>query len=106
MKTMSPVLHWCVVVYLLLAIVYAGSVPEWYAMLTMYVAFKWITNYRKCTISYYECKLRGVPKERGWLYSFLEELVDLRKSPLVAPALLLHGLVLFQFYSRAVPVRT
>lgn len=95
---MSPLLFATVVAYLLLAVVYAGRIPEWYAMLTMYVAFKWIANYRKCTISYYECKLRGVPKERGWLYRYLEELVDLRGSPLVVPGLLLQGLVLLQFH--------
>ena len=95
---MSPFLFMTVVLYLILAIAYVERIPEWYAMITMYVAFKWIANYRKCTLSYGECKLRGVSKENGWLYRYLEELVDLRSSIVARPLLLLQALVLLRFY--------
>lgn len=42
----------------------------------IYLLFKWVTNYRKCTISYIEIKLRNVKKEQGVLYNFLEDLID------------------------------
>ena len=48
--------------------------------LILYFLFKWITNYRKCTMSYIECKLRGVKKEKGIIYNLLEPLFDINKS--------------------------
>jgi len=37
-------------------------------------------NYKKCTFSYLECKLRNVKREDGFLASFLDHIVDLRNS--------------------------
>ena len=48
----------------------------------MYFLFKWLMDYRKCTVSYIECKLRGVPKERGYLYRFLEAIFSVNEEPL------------------------
>ena len=45
-----------------------------------YFLFRWITDYRKCTISYFECKVRGVPKEQGYLYQILNPIFDYNKS--------------------------
>jgi hypothetical protein len=44
----------------------------------IYLLFKWITDYRKCTVSYMECKLRGVKKEQGYIYRYLEPIFNLR----------------------------
>ncbi len=45
-----------------------------------YLLFRWITDYRKCTISYLECKLRGVKKEKGYLYQILNKIFDYNRS--------------------------
>ena len=50
--------------------------------LSLYFMLKWLTNYRKCTVSYLECKIRGVKKEQGYLYNILEEIFDLNQSNL------------------------
>ena len=47
--------------------------------LSTYFMLKWLTNYRKCTVSYLECKARGVKKEQGYLYNVLEEIFDLNQ---------------------------
>jgi hypothetical protein len=52
--------------------------PNWFFALTIYFGFKWLFNYRKCTISYIEVKLSGVKKEEGYLYRFLNYLIDFR----------------------------
>ena len=41
---------------------------------------KLIFNYRKCTISYLECKIRKIKKENGFVYNALEEIYDLNNS--------------------------
>ena len=48
--------------------------------LCVFFLIKWITNYRKCTISYIECKLRGVKKEQGIIYNIMEQIYDVNKS--------------------------
>lgn len=45
----------------------------------LYLLFKWMFNYHKCTISYLECKIRGVKKEQGFLYQTLEKIMDVNK---------------------------
>ena len=41
---------------------------------------KIIINFRKCTLSYIECKLRGVKKEQGYLNQFFDKLFDIRNE--------------------------
>ena len=45
-----------------------------------YFLYKWITDNRKCTISYLECKLRKVKKEDGILYNALDRIIDLNQT--------------------------
>lgn len=45
----------------------------------IYLLIKWLTDYRKCTVSYIECKLRGVKKEAGYLYQYLEPIFNLNR---------------------------
>jgi hypothetical protein len=49
--------------------------------LCIYLLIKWLTDYRKCTVSYIECKLRGVKKEAGYLYRYLEPILNLNRHP-------------------------
>lgn len=51
-----------------------------YALVLAFCTIKMIFNYRKCTVSYYECKVRGVKREDGVLAGFLDYVVDLRYS--------------------------
>ena len=69
--------------------------PRTYLILLCFFAIKLIFNARKCTVSYLECKIRGVPKKRGYVNWFLDGIVDLRDDVYVLLALLaLAGLLL------------
>ena len=74
------------------------DLPGNYIFLILFFGFKWIFNYRKCTISYVECKLRGVKKENGYLYSLLKEIIDLRYSEHIYCIGLLCGLLLYYHF--------
>lgn len=50
--------------------------------LCVFLLIKWLTDYRKCTLSYVECKIRGVKKESGWIYQLMENIYDINKIPL------------------------
>ena len=54
--------------------------PNWFFSLTLFFGFKWLFNYRKCTISYIEVKLRGVKKEEGYLYRLLDYIINFRNN--------------------------
>lgn len=49
-----------------------------YIILLIFFTFKILSNYRKCTFSYLECKIRGVKKNEGYLNNFLDLIIDLR----------------------------
>ena len=51
-----------------------------YMILSFFMFFKIIFNYYQCTISYIECKIRKVKKEEGYLYSFLNNFIELRNE--------------------------
>jgi len=54
------------------------KIPKLYLGILIFLTFKWIFNYRKCTFSRIECLIRGVDKEEGYLYRLLETIVDIR----------------------------
>ena len=69
--------------YLLLGIIgiiLNKKLPKLYNGLLVFFLFKMIFNYRKCTISYIECKLRNVKKENGFLNRFMDSIINLRES--------------------------
>lgn len=41
------------------------DLPRWYAVVTTVLAAKVWTGYRGCSVSYLECRARGVKRERG-----------------------------------------
>ena len=66
----------CGILYILLD----KDIPEFYIVITLFFLFKFLCNYRKCTLSYYECVLRGVEKEYGYIYNFMENILNYRDT--------------------------
>ena len=64
----------------LLLILINISVPQIYLGILFFFTFKWIFNYRKCSISWLECKIRGVEKKDGYLNNFLDNIIDIRNT--------------------------
>ena len=56
-------------------------IPPNYCALVIFFMFKMISNYKKCTFSYLECKMRGVKRQDGYLASLMDHIVDLRNTP-------------------------
>lgn len=54
------------------------AIPSSYLKLLLFLFMKILFDYKKCTISYIEVKLRGVKKEQGYLYDLLSSLNNLR----------------------------
>ena len=72
------------------------SIPEWYTAMTFLLMCKWMFDYRKCTVSYVEVKMRRVAKENGYLFKAVNDLVDFRNSPCVYLMYVFQCMVLFQ----------
>jgi len=62
------------------------------AILGIFLLFKWLSDFRLCTVSYIEVKLRNVPIKDGYMYRFMDELVDFNKFSL---KYILYIIVLF-----------
>lgn len=58
------------------------ALPRFWLGLFAFVSIKLLLDYRKCTLSYVECKLRNVKKNDGYIHNVLEEIMRLRDSPL------------------------
>ena len=73
---------------------------SWYITLILFFSLKWLLDYRKCTFSYIEVKLRGVKKEEGIIYQILEKCMEIRKSSLVFLFYFITLIIVFEYYSR------
>lgn len=57
--------------------------------------FKFITNYRLCTVSYIECKVRDVKQRDGYLNQVLDPIIDLRETKHLFPILIISLIILY-----------
>ena len=49
-----------------------------YIFILVFLLLKTIFNYRKCTMSYIECKVRDVKKENGYINNLLNQIINIR----------------------------
>ena len=74
----------------ILCIFLKEELVDLYYFLYAYIMFKWVFDYRLCTLSYVECKiLRGVSKEQGILYNLLNEITNLRDTYYIYPYMII-----------------
>ena len=67
-------------IFLILSVIINNkTINESALVICFYFMFRWITNYRKCTISFIECKLRRIKKEKGFLYNIIDPIIDYNK---------------------------
>ena len=67
--------------YLLIGIVMMllhKELPLIYLFCLAFCSFKVITNYRVCSVAYFECKLRDIKRNESYMNKFLDPIVDLR----------------------------
>lgn len=57
-----------------------APLPAIYVRILTFFALKVLFDYRKCTVSYLECKVRGVPRERGYINALLDGIVAVRND--------------------------
>jgi hypothetical protein len=74
------------------------SINRYYIGIIGFIFTKSFFNYRKCTVSYAECKIRNVKKEEGYLYRFLDSIIDLRYSLHSIILNILSLIIMFYFY--------
>jgi len=64
--------------YLIYGILNYHYLSDIYLIILLFFMIKLIINYRKCTLSYLECKLLNKKKEDGYLNKFFDLMIDLR----------------------------
>jgi hypothetical protein len=74
------------------------NIPRTYIGLLLFFLIKLLFNYRKCTISYIECKLRKVKKEQGYLNRFLDSIIDLRYTPHIYVMYFISAIIIYYYF--------
>ena len=77
---MEKILIFIFLFYGLVNLLIGRKIEIGYIGILLFFLLKMITNYRKCTISYIECKLRNVKKEKGYLNKCMDSILNLRDS--------------------------
>jgi hypothetical protein len=65
----------CIGLYFMILNIY---IPTHYMHLLLFFTIKILIDYRKCTVSYLECKIRNVPKEEGYINYLINGLSDIK----------------------------
>lgn len=79
----------------IISILLKKTLDRTYIVLLAFMLFKFITDYRICTISYVECKVRGVKREEGYLNKFLDPIIDLRYTKNFYPVIIISFIILY-----------
>ena len=98
---MNIIPDYIVLAYFILGIgfgIFKKKIAQWYIIILYFMLFKIIFNYKKCTVSYFECKLRNVKKEKGYLYRFLDKFINLRYEPYKHLIIILYTIFFSLFY--------
>ena len=75
--------NYLIFLFLLIGIIYIllnKKLNESYISILVFFLVKMLFNYRKCTISYIECKLRNVKKDKGYINNFVNQIIDIRET--------------------------
>lgn len=60
---------------------YDGKFLQFFcAILSMLIFYKFVSGNKNCTISYFECKVRNIKKEKGVVYNALDGIYNLNNT--------------------------
>ena len=66
-----------------------------YIVILVFMLFKFITNYRLCTLSYIECKIRDVKRDQSYLNQVLDPIIHLRETEHFYPVIIISLIILY-----------
>lgn len=73
-------LHWGLIVFVLLAPFTPWAVFwDFHLKIAIFLLIKWFLRFGECTLTVLEAKLRGIEKYQGFVYSFLQPVIDVRE---------------------------
>ena len=94
-----------VALFVVSGLIYFPNLKSTYIAINSYLLLKWLTNYRKCTVSYMEVAGRSmlagekVKKEQGVIYTFLEQVYDMRNESYIYILMAIQVFYLLSFYN-------
>lgn len=68
----------------------------------IFLLFRWVTNYKKCTLVYFECKIRNIKKEESFAYNILTQIIDINKKSNIEIFYLLISYLIFYNFDRII----
>ena len=94
-----------IIIYLFLSIgiitiLLNKKINKIYIFILVFLLLKTIFNYRKCTMSYIECKVRDVKKENGYINNFLNQIINIRDKDEIVFIYIYSFLIIYYYYSK------
>ena len=93
--------NYLIFLFLLIGIIHIllnKKLNEYYIGILVFFLIKMVFNYRKCTVSYIECKLRNVKKENGYINKFMNDIIDFREKDESIFVYIYAGLIIYYHF--------
>jgi hypothetical protein len=80
-KNIYFILYIIIIIFLIYSILSNDKkIIEYSITISLFLIFKWGFDYHKCTFSYIECKIMNIKKEEGFIYNFMENIININKK--------------------------
>ena len=72
--------HYFLIAYVIIVPwTYNRTLLRFHVQLVLFLLFKWLITV-ECNMTHFEHKLRGIEKHEGFIYQFLQPIIDIRES--------------------------
>ena len=74
------------------------NIDQNYMILLIIFLLKSMFDYRKCTVSYLETKLRSVKKKDGYLFKLMDDIMNIRNTEHIGLIYIICSVILYYYF--------
>ena len=74
------------------------NIDQNYILLLLFFLLKSLFDYRKCTVSYLETKLRAVKKKDGYLFTLMDDILNIRNTEHIGLIYIVCSVILYYYF--------
>ena len=74
------------------------NIDQNYMILLIIFLLKSMFDYRKCTVSYLETKLRSVKKKDGYLFTLMDDILNIRNTEHIGLIYIICSVILYYYF--------
>ena len=74
------------------------NIDQNYMIILIFFLLKSMFDYRKCTVSYLETKLRSVKKKDGYLFTLMDDILNIRNTEHIGLIYIVCSVLLYYYF--------